>query len=339
EVLVKVAAAGVCHSDLHTINGTIPKPLPIVPGHEGAGRIEALGPGTSDRLRVGDRVAFTWRPRCGQCDACVAGNPVLCRFGRVLAETNGLLDGTTRLHRGEERIHHLMGVSCFAEQVVVAEASVVPVPDGVAPEVAAIAACAVVTGVGAVLNGVTDGAGRPLAVYGAGGVGLAAVMGARVAGAEPIVAIDVDPAKLELARELGATHVIDARDGGVAERVVALTGGGVPWLVEAVGRPETMREAFACLAPGGTLVAIGLTRAGATAEIPINELVQRQKRVVGALYGLANPRPDLARIFALHLAGRLPLERLLGGRRPLAEAAAAFDDLRSGVPGRTVLLP
>jgi S-(hydroxymethyl)glutathione dehydrogenase / alcohol dehydrogenase len=339
EVLVRIEAAGVCHSDLHYMTGDLPARLPVVVGHEGSGIVEALGPATSGRLAVGQRVALTWRPRCGECDACVAGNPVLCRYGRVFATTNGLFDGTSRLHHGEERIHHLMGVSCFAEQVVVSETSVVAVPDGVPPEVAAIAACAVVTGVGAVLNGVPGTAGRPIAVYGVGGVGLAAVLGAVVAGAHPILAIDVDPGRLELAGSLGATHTIDARDGAVAERVVALTGGGVPALVEAVGRPETMREALACLAPEGLLVAIGLSSAEAVVEVPINDLVQRQKRIVGGLYGLANPRLDLRRIFDLYLAGRLPLDRLIGARRPLAEVNEAYDALKAGAPGRIVLTP
>jgi Zn-dependent alcohol dehydrogenase len=336
EVQVRIEAAGVCHSDLHYMTGDLPARLPIVVGHEGAGIVEAVGPGVE--LAIGQRVALTWRPRCGECDACVAGNPVLCRFGRVFAATNGLFDGTTRLHRGEERIHHLMGVSCFAERVVVSATSTVPVPDGVPPEIAAIAACAVVTGVGAVLNAAASVAGRPLLVYGAGGVGLAAVMGAAVAGASPLIVVDLDPEKLELARRLGATHTVDAREGGVADRVAALTG-GVPWVIEAVGRPDTMREAFACLAPAGTLVAVGLSATDAVLEVPITELVQRQKRIVGALYGLANPRLDLARIFALYLAGRLPLDLLLGTRRPLVEVNEAYADLRAGAPGRGVLVP
>jgi Zn-dependent alcohol dehydrogenase len=190
-----------------------------------------------------------------------------------------------------------------------------------------------------VLNAATSVAGRPLAVYGVGGVGLAAVMGAVVAGASPVIAIDLDPEKLELARRLGATHTIDARDGAVADRVVALTGSGVPWVIDAVGRPDTMREAFACLAPEGTLVAVGLSATDAVVEVPITELVQRQKRIVGALYGLANPRLDLARIFTLYLAGRLPLDLLLGRRRPLAEVNEAYADLRAGAPGRGVLVP
>ena len=339
EVLVRIEAAGVCHSDLHYMIGDLPAKLPIVVGHEGAGIVEAVGPGSRNPLSVGDRVALLWRPRCGECEACVAGNPVLCRFGRVLATTNGLMDGTTRLHVGGERVHHLMGVSCFAERVVVSETSVLKVPDGVPLEIAAISACAVITGVGAVLNAVHGAAGRPLAVYGAGGVGLAAIMGATLAGAHPVIAIDLDPVKLELARRVGATHLVNAGDGDVVDRVLEISGDGVPWMIEAVGRPETMRQAVECLRPAGTLVAIGLSSADATVPILINDLVQRQKRIVGSLYGSSNPRIDLPRIFALYLAGRLPLDELIGSRRPLAEVNEAYAELRTGGVGRTILVP
>ena len=340
EVRVRIEAAGVCHSDLHYMTGDLPARLPLVVGHEGAGVVEALGPRTVGRVAVGDRVALQWRPRCGECDACVAGNPVLCRFGRVLASTNGLMDGTSRLHAGDETLHHLMGVSCFAEQVVVSETSVLKVPDGVPAEVAAVSACAVITGVGAVLNAVERAAGRPLLIMGAGGVGLAAVMGAALVGAYPVIVVDVDPAKLVLAAEVGATHVLDAREEGLVARVQDLTDGiGVPWAVDAVGSPQTMQQAVSALAPEGTLVAVGLSRTDATVAVPINELVQRQKRVVGSLYGSSNPRLDLPGIFRLYAAGRLPLDRLVGARRPLAEVNEAFDDLRQGGVGRTVLVP
>jgi Zn-dependent alcohol dehydrogenase len=269
----------------------------------------------------------------------VAGNPVLCRFGRVLATTNGLMDGGTRLHKGEQRIHHLMGVSCFAERVVVSHTSVLQVPDGVPPEIAAISACAVITGIGAVWNAVHRPAGQALAVLGTGGVGLAAVMGAALTGAHPVIAIDVDPVKLELARRVGATHVVDASEEDVVDRVLQLVDGGVPWMIDAVGRPETMRQAVECLRPAGTLVAIGLSSTDATVAVPINDLVQRQKRIVGSLYGSSNPRIDLPRIFALYLAGRLPLDELIGGRRPLAEVNEAYAALRSGGVGRMILQP
>jgi Zn-dependent alcohol dehydrogenase len=339
EVAVRIEAAGVCHSDLHYMTGDLVAKLPLVVGHEGAGLVEAVGPRSSGRLSVGDRVALLWRPRCGECEACVAGNPVLCRFGRVFATTNGLMDGETRLHSGGERIHHLMGVSCFAERVVVSETSVLKLPDGVPAEIAAISACAVITGVGAVLNAVHQPAGQPLAVFGTGGVGLAAVMGAALTGAHPVIAVDLDPAKLELAQRVGATHVVNAGEGDVVEQILELAGDGVPWVVEAVGSPETMRQAVACLKPAGTLIAVGLSSVNATVAVPINDLVQRQKRIVGSLYGSSNPRIDLPRIFALYLAGRLPLDQLIGGRRPLAEVNEAYAELRAGGVGRTILLP
>jgi Zn-dependent alcohol dehydrogenase len=340
EVRVRVEAAGVCHSDLHYMTGHLAARLPLVLGHEGAGIVEALGPGAGKRVAVGDRVAFLWRPRCGECEACVAGNPVLCHYGRVLAATNGLMDGTSRLRdRDGEEVHHLMGVSCFAEQVVLSETSVVPVPDGVPPEIAAISACAVITGVGAAIDLMNGAAGTPVAVIGAGGVGLAAIMGTRLIGAQPIVAVDVDPRKLELAARLGAAATIDARDGDVVDRIIEATGGGAAWVIDAVGRPETMQQGLAALRPNGTLVAVGLAGADETFAVPVNDLVQRQKRIVGALYGGSNPRIDIARIFSLYLAGRLPLDELLGERRPLSQINEAYAELRSGAIGRSILVP
>src|ERR687883_2108102 len=215
EVEVRVEAAGVCHSDLHYMTGDLRCPLPVVVGHEGAGVVEAVGPGV-ESVRPGDRVAMLWRPRCGRCAYCVAGQPVLCELGRVQATTGGLPDdGTTRLRRDGEEVHHLMGVSCFAERAVVSEKSVVKISEGVPTEIAAITGCAVITGVGAVLNVVGDCAGRALLVLGAGGVGLSAVRGARLAGAEPIIVVDVEPARLELAQRLGATCVLEGGPGAV----------------------------------------------------------------------------------------------------------------------------
>jgi S-(hydroxymethyl)glutathione dehydrogenase/alcohol dehydrogenase len=264
----------------------------------------------------------------------------MCRLGRVQAETGGLPDdGTTRLRLDGREVHHLMGVSCFAEQVVVSEKSVVPVPDGVPPHIAAVAGCAVITGVGAVLNVIGDCAGRALLVIGAGGVGLCAVMGARLVGAEPVIVVDVDAAKLERAHGLGATHVIDASREDVVKAVLARVPDGVHWAIEAVGRAETLAQSFACLRPGGTTVAVGLGRVGATFAVPINELVQRQKRVVGSLYGSANPLVDLPRLFRLYLAGRLPLDELVGERYPLASVNEAYAALTRGAVGRAVVVP
>ena len=339
EVLVRVQAAGICHSDYHYMTGDLRCPLPVVVGHEGAGVVEAVGAGV-EGIAPGDVVALLWRPRCGRCPFCLTGRPVLCELGRVQAATGGLPDdGTTRLRLDGREVHHLMGVSCFAERVVGSAKSVVAVPAGVPPRIAAITGCAVITGVGAILNVVGECAGRALLVMGAGGVGLSAVMGARLVGADPVVVVDVDAAKLELARDLGATHVVDARREDVVEAVLAAAPGGVEWAVDAVGRAETLQQSVACLRPGGTVVAVGLGRAGATVELPINELVQRQKRVVGSLYGSSNPQVDLPRLFRLYLAGRLPLDALLGDEHPLEAVNEAYDALVRGAPGRGVLVP
>jgi S-(hydroxymethyl)glutathione dehydrogenase/alcohol dehydrogenase len=339
ELRVRVQAAGVCHSDYHYMTGDLRCPLPVVPGHEGAGVVEAVG-AEVEGFRPGDEVAMLWRPRCGRCRYCIAGQPVLCELGRVQAATGGLPDdGTTRLRLGDREVHHLMGVSCFAEAVVVSAKSVVALPPGVPPRVAAIAGCAVITGVGAVLNVVGECAGRPLLIVGAGGVGLSAVMGATLVGADPVVVVDVDPARLAAARELGATHTVHAGEGAVVEAVLDAADGGVDWAIEAVGRAETLRQAVDCLAPGGTVVAVGLGRVGATFELPINELVQRQKRVVGSLYGSSNPLLDLPRLLRLYLAGRLPLDSLVGRDYPLESVNDAYADLLGGATGRGIVLP
>lgn len=341
ELLVRVEAAGVCHTELHYVAGDIPCPLPIVLGHEGCGIVEEIGTGV-DTVAVGDRVAFTWRPRCGFCEFCVTGRPVMCVYGRVQARSGGLMDATSRLRRGGEQVHHFLGVSCFAERAVVSQRAVVPLPQDVPVAVAAITGCAVVTGLGAVVNVAGQVAGRPLLVIGAGGVGLSAVMGAALVGAGPVVVVDVAADKLELARRLGATHTVDASGldaAGVVEAVQDLTGGGAEVALDAVGSPQTLRQAFTALRPGGTAIAVGLASVDATASIPINELVQQQKHLVGSLYGSANPPADLPRILSLYRAGRLPLDALLGAQYPLDGVEDAYRALRDGATGRAVVVP
>jgi Zn-dependent alcohol dehydrogenase len=338
EVRVAIEAAGVCHSDHHYMVGDIPCPLPIVLGHEGAGIVVETGPGVSE-VSPGDRVAMLWRPRCGRCDYCLSGRPVLCRGGRLQATTGGLLDGTSRLHLGQTQVHHFLGVSCFAEEAVVSETSLVRVPDGVPAQVAAIAGCAVITGVGAVVNVVERAAGATLLIFGAGGVGLSATMGARLIGAAEIIVVDVDDARLDLAARFGATRVVNATREDLADVLLAISPEGVDWAIEAIGNPATLRQAVAALRPGGTLVAVGLTRTDATFEVPVNELVQRQKRIVGSLYGSANPAIDLPKLFSLYLSGRLPLDDLLGTRYPLQDLNLAYAELLSGAVGRGVVEP
>nr|WP_062332540.1 Zn-dependent alcohol dehydrogenase [Herbidospora sakaeratensis] len=338
EVLVRIEAAGVCHSDQHYLAGDLTCPLPVVPGHEGTGVVEAVGPGVT-RHRPGDRVCLMWRPRCGQCRNCLVGRPALCEAAGIMVGSGGLLDGTTRLSADGEKVHHLLGVSCFAEYAVVSERAVVPVPGGVPPEIAAIAGCAVITGVGAVLNAIGECAGDGIVIFGAGGVGLSAVLGAVLAGANPIVVVDVVAERLETAERLGATHVVDASAGDVAEALREIRPGGMEWAIEAIGRPETLETAFEVLRPGGALVAVGLGRVGQTFNVPVNLLVQREKRVIGSLYGSANPLIDLPKIFELYLAGRLPLDLLIGRRYRLDQINEAFADLTGGAVGRGVIVP
>jgi S-(hydroxymethyl)glutathione dehydrogenase/alcohol dehydrogenase len=339
EVLVRVDAAGICHSDYHYLTGDLACPLPVVPGHEGAGVVEAVG-GQVTQVRPGDPVCLMWRPRCGQCRFCLTGRPALCQAGAVHAASGGLLDGTSRLRRPDgQQVHHLLGVSCFAQYAVVSERAVVPIPADVPPEVAAITGCAVITGVGAVLNVIGGCAGQSVAVFGAGGVGLSVVMGAAMSGAYPIIAVDVMPERLDAARRLGATSVIDAGTGDVADAIAEIQPGGVHWAVEAIGRPDTLGQAFDAVRPGGTLVAVGLAARGQNFQVPVNALVQREKRIVGSLYGSSNPLLDVPRLLDLYRAGRLPIDALIGNRYPLESINDAFADLVGGGVGRGIVLP
>jgi Zn-dependent alcohol dehydrogenase len=345
ELLVRVQAAGVCHSDLHYMTGDLTCRLPVVLGHEGAGIVEDVGPGVSG-IEPGDAVVFTWRPRCGRCEFCLIGRPALCAAGQVPAATGGLLDGTSRLSLGDGRpAHHLMGVSCFAEFCVVARESVVRIPAGTSPRIAALTGCAVITGVGAVLNvmgadgtGPGRGPGTGVLVIGAGGVGLAVVMGAAMVGAYPIIAADLSAERLEVARSLGATHTIVAGQADLAGAVREIQPGGVQWAFEAVGQPETLVAGARSLRPTGTLVAIGLSRAGQTVPLPINELVQRDLRVIGSLYGSSNTVVQIPRLLELHQAGRLDLSRIPGPEYPLAEINEAYARLPSQSVGRGLIL-
>ena len=344
EVRVRVEAAGVCHTELHYISGDIGCPLPVVLGHEGVGVVEEVGAGVGDMV-AGERVVFTWRPRCGECEYCVTGRPVMCVYGRVQASSGGLMDGTSRLHRGNEEIHHFLGVSCFAELAVVSRRAVVPIADDIPAAVAAVVGCAVVTGVGAVLNVAAQHgsiAGHPLLVVGAGGVGLSAVMGAHLLGAAPLVAVDVSADKLQLARRLGATDVVDASrlsEEEVAGTVRELTRGGAEVAVEAVGSASTLRQAFEALKPGGRVIAVGLSSAKTEASVPLNQLVQQQKHLVGSLYGSSNPAVDLPRLLELYRTGQLPLGQLVGETYPLEGLGTAYDKLRGGAVGRAVIDP
>ena len=337
DVLVRIETAGVCHSDLHYLRGALQSRMPVVPGHEGAGVVEEVGNEVTS-CRPNDTVCLMWRPRCGHCPYCLAGQPVMCQAGAMQASSGGLLDGVSRLRLSDGTpLHHLLGVSCFAQYCVVSERSVIVVPPEVPSAVAAITGCAVITGVGAVLNVIGSCAGRSVVVVGAGGVGMSAVMGAHLLGASPIIVVDVVAQRLQAAVGLGATHTIDGTWADVVGVVRDITGLGADFVVEAVGGTKTLTQALDFLKPGGTLVAVGLGAADQQFLVPINALVQRQKRIVGSLYGSANPPIDIPKILGLYLAGRLPLDKLVGNSYGLDDINEAFSDLSTGSVGRAVI--
>jgi Zn-dependent alcohol dehydrogenase len=339
EVLVRVEAAGVCHSDYHYMAGDLETPLPVVLGHEGAGVVEEVGPGVTT-VKPGDTVVLLWRASCGRCEQCAQGRPALCDLSKPHRTAGGMLDGTTRLTGGDgAELRHFLGVSCFAERCVVAEQSVLPIPADTPMDIAALLGCSVITGVGAVLNTARVEAGSRVLVIGAGGVGLCCVMGAAVAGAAQIVVVDVAPDKLALARELGATDTIDATAEDVVKAVRGITGRGVDYAFEAIGRPDTLVQAVRALRPAGTAVAVGLAAGAATAPIVINDLVTQEKTLKGSLYGSARPVIDMPMLLRLHAAGRLPVDRLLTHRYPLTQVNEAYQALLTGTAGRAVIKP
>ena len=337
ELLVRVEAAGVCHSDLSVVDGSRPRPVPMALGHEAAGVVEEVGAGVVD-VSPGDRVVLVFVPACGSCPECSAGSPALCRRGAVSNTAGELLRGGRRLSRGGEPVHHHLGVSAFSERVVVDRGSAVVVPADVPGDIAALFGCALLTGVGAVENTVTVRPGDSVAVLGLGGVGLAAVMGAAQAGASTLVAVDPVDEKRALALELGATHAFAPGAATVAD-VRDLTGGGVRYAVEAVGHEQVLADAFAMTARGGTTVAVGLPHPSRELRLPAVQLVAEARTLVGSYMGSAAPQRDVPRLVSLWRAGRLPVERLRSGTTDLDGIAAAFDQLAAGHAVRQVVIP
>jgi Zn-dependent alcohol dehydrogenase len=340
EVLVRLRASGVCHSDWNAVDGTAENPCPCVLGHEGAGVVEAVGADVT-RVSVGEHVALSWTPSCGECDECRRDLPQLCSTVWPAMGTGGLLDGTPRLSREGEPVFHYSFLSTFAEACVVPERSCVPIPDDVPFDVAALVGCAVTTGVGAVWRTAGVRPGDRVAVIGCGGVGLSALMAAVAAGAEPVVAVDATQEKLDAARSFGATSAVlwqgDPRS--TAEAVREATGGGVDYAVEATGRPEAMEAAFLSTRARGAAVLIGIPRAEAVLSLPATTIPRMERRVLGSIYGSSKPERDFPHTLALYRAGRLPLDRLVSHRLPLEQAEHGFELMQSGDALRVVLEP
>lgn len=336
EVMVRIEAAGVCHSDLHFIDGLLPHPAPAVLGHEGAGVVEKVGEGVT-YVQPGDHVILSFIPSCGQCPYCIAGRPNLCTVGNRAAARGALLDGTTRLRKGKQKVFHMTCTACFAERAVVPESSVVKIREEMPLDRAALIGCGVMTGVGAVINTARVQAGSVVAVIGCGGVGLNVVQGASLSGAAKIIAVDVNGFKLELAQQFGATHVINAaEDPDVVGAIRQLSPGGADYAFEVIGRPETMRQAYDATRRGGMAVVVGLAPAGAEVSIPAGTLLQ-EKVLTGSSYGGARPRIDMPMLVDLYMAGKLKLDELISRRYPLDGINDAFQAMRDGEVARSII--
>ena len=338
EVLVRIEAAGLCHSDLSVINGDRPRPLPMVLGHEAAGVVEALGAGVRD-LAVGDHVVLVFVPSCGQCLPCRTGRPALCEPGAAANGQGTLLSGARRLRLDGAPVHHHVGVSAFAEYAVVARNSAIRIDQGLPLAEAALFGCAVLTGVGAVVNTAMVQPGATVAVVGLGGVGLNALLAARLVGAQSIVAIDLHDDKLALARELGATDTFRAGAPDCVEQVRAATAGGVDFAFEMAGSVKAMDLAYRVTRRGGTTVSAGLSHPDHDFCLKHVGLVAEERTIKGSYIGSCVPERDLPRFIALYRQGRLPVERLMSERVAFEELNAAFDRLAGGHTVRQLLLP
>ncbi len=343
EVRVRIQASGVCHSDLHVRDGEWPRPGPFVIGHEGAGVIEALGAGVDPAatgLEIGRLVALSWYAPCGHCPACRAGREWSCSDSG--SSRHRLADGSTRLHRADgSEVYPYCGIGTMAEATVVPASAAIPMPVGTPPEVAALIGCCVATGVGAVIKTAHVPSGSSVAVIGLGGVGLSVVMGAVLAGADRIVAVDRVPAKLELARDLGATAtVLAGPDPAQTDaQIRAATEGGPDFTFEAIGLAATIEQAIRLLPPGGTAVLVGMTPFGVRAGFEVFPFVDGSRSILGSNYGFAVASADFPRYAQLCLDGRLPIHRLVDRRIALDDVEAAFDRLRAGDGLRSVVTP
>ena len=339
EVRVRIAAAGVCHSDLHVRDGDWPLPLPMVLGHEGSGTVVETGRGV-DHLEVGDHVVLSWVAPCGACVPCRRGHPVQCRVASGVVSRGGVLpDGTSRLSVGGTTVHHYLGVSAFAEEAVVPAAGAIRVDPAAPLDVVSLVGCGVATGVGAVRNTARVEPGSTVVVLGCGGVGLSVVQGARLAGAERVVAVDLRADKTALARTLGATDVVDASAVDTVEAVRDLFPDGVDYAFDAIGGRVLTEQCLAVLGMGGTAVVVGIPPAGVRAGFDPGTLVAMEQRILGSNYGGIDPARDIPRLVREYLAGDLLLDELVSRRRPLEEAAASLDDLAAGGTLRELLIP
>jgi Zn-dependent alcohol dehydrogenase len=333
-----MAAAGICHSDLHVMTGHLSAQLPAILGHEGSGFVAGVGPGVTS-LKPGDHVIPLWRLSCGVCEYCSDGRPALCAEGLQIRMTGRLLDGSTRFKLDGEEIKHFAGVSSFSEYSVIPEKAVLKIPEDFPLDKAALLGCGVITGVGAVFNAARVKPGSSVAVIGTGGVGINVIQGAAIAGAEKIIAVDLLPNKLEFARKFGATHSINARETNPVEAIRALTGGrGVDYAFEVIGLPATIRQAYDSLKKRGLAVVVGVTPMTTEVSVPIMTLVFEERTLTGSVYGSSRPLIDIPMLMDLYKAGKLKLDELLTRRYPFSQINEAYEALERGEGLRSLVI-
>ena len=336
EVQVRIRAAGLCHSDLSVIDGSRPRPLPMVLGHEAAGEVVKVGADVRG-LQPGDRVVLAFVPSCGECGPCSSGRAALCEPGAAANAAGTLLSGDRRWdHESGEVHHHHLGVSAFAEQVVVSAHSAVKIPDELDFATAAVFGCAALTGVGAALNAARIEPGDAVAIFGLGGVGLSALLGAKLAGCGELIAVDPVAAKRDLALDLGASHALDGA-AATPDAIRELVPGGVAKAIETAGSAKVLRAAYDATARGGTTVTVGLPDPSQMLEIPAVSLTAEERILRGSYLGSADPAEMLPRLFDHWRNGDLPLERLISHRLRLDGINEGFDRLRNGTAVRQII--
>lgn len=335
EILVKLVATGVCHSDLHFMKGEVPQPMPFVPGHEGAGVVEKVGPGVTT-VQPGDHVILMVAFSCGKCRYCVAGRPTMCIENLPIQMTGTLPGGHTRLRKNGQPLQHLFGLACYAEKVVVHERSAVKVRKDAPLNIVCVLGCGASTGIGAAINSTGIKAGESIIIFGCGGVGLSAVMGARLAGAGTIIAVDVLDSKLEKAKELGATHTINAKHEDPSARVTEILGGGADYALEFIGNVEVTMKAFACIRPGGKLIVAGMSPITSLLTIAPFEFLLG-KTITGTVQGDVVAPIDIPRYVDLYMSGRLPLDKLISRTYRLDQINEAFEAMEKGTAIRSVI--
>ncbi len=339
EVVVKIAGAGLCHSDLSVINGDRPRPVPMVMGHEGSGEIVEVGSAVTD-VKVGDHIVFQFSASCGRCRRCLEGRPQICELAAATKGAGDLMSGGSRIKSmNGERISHHSGVSCMAEYAVSDRGSIVVIDKSLPLADAALFGCSVMTGVGAVINTARILPGDTVAIIGLGGVGLNGLLGAKLGGAEKIIAIDLEDSKLGLARQLGATHTVNARDADAVQQVRDISNGGVDYAIDLAGTIPAMNTAYAITRYGGSVVTAGLSPSTAQFSFNQGDLVSQEKSIRGSYMGSCVPVRDIPRFISLYQQGRLPVDRLIDGRIGFDQLNAGFDKLQDVKTVRQILAP